>query len=77
MWIRSQNLYVIANCEFVFIKQCEKEKFDVIGDRNILLGEYSTEKKALEVLDMIERQIQHTDTKYSIFQMLQDEDVES
>lgn len=33
MWIRSQNLYVIVNCEIFFVKQYEKEKFYVNGDR--------------------------------------------
>ncbi len=89
MWIRSQNLYVIVNCETFFVKQCEKEKFDVIGDksgRNILLGEYSTEEKALKVLDEIQKEIFYLDahgmttntgtwkTNY-VYQMPQDDEV--
>lgn len=35
MWIRSQNLYVIVNCEIFFVKQYEKEKFYVNGDRMV------------------------------------------
>ena len=73
MWIRSQNLYVIVNCELFFVKQCEKEKFDVIGDRNILLGEYSTEEKALDVINMIESWVTHPIE--DIFYMPDDEDV--
>lgn len=75
MWIRSQNLYVIINCEFFFVKQCEKEKFDIIGDRNVLLGEYSTEKKALDVIDMIESWVIHPTE--DIFYMPADEEVKA
>lgn len=76
MWIRSQNLYVIVNCELFFVKQREKEKFDVVGDRtgrNILLGEYSTEEKALDVINMIESWVTHPTE--DIFYMPDDDEV--
>lgn len=73
MWIRSQNLYVIVNCELFFVKQCEKGKFDIIGDRNILLGEYSTEEKALDAINMIESWV--TNPTEDIFYMPDDEDI--
>lgn len=76
MWIRSQNLYVIVNCELFFVKQYEKEKFYVNGDRNgrnILLGEYSTEEKALDVINMIESWVTHPTE--DIFYMPDNEDV--
>lgn len=76
MWIRSQNLYVIVNCELFFVKKYEKEKFYVNGDRtgrNILLGEYSTEEKALDVINMIESWATHPTE--DIFYMPDDEDV--
>lgn len=73
MWVRSQNLYVIVNCEFFFIKQCREEEFDVIGDRDILLGEYSTERKALDVLNMLESWITHPTE--DVFYMPDDDEV--
>jgi hypothetical protein len=73
MWVRSQNLYVIVNCEFFFIKQCGEEEFDVIGDRDIFMGEYSTERKALDVLNMLESWITHPTE--DVFYMPDDDEV--
>lgn len=61
--------------EFI-CKQREKEKFDVVGDRNgrnILLGEYSTEEKALDVINMIESWV--ANPTEDIFYMPDNEDI--
>lgn len=77
MWIRSQTKSALVNINFM----------RVINDGNFCLicsattdgcdyelGVYSTEEKALKVLDRIEELIQH---QYKLtFQMPQDEDVE-
>lgn len=76
MWIRSQRRNTLVNINFM----------RVINDGNYCLicgattdgcdcelGVYSTEEKALKVLDEIEKQIEYPYVE--VFQMPQDEDV--
>ncbi|APQ96691.1 hypothetical protein [Clostridium botulinum] len=51
MWIRSKGKDVLAHCENI-----EVDGSSVYGS-HYFLGEYETEKRALEVLDMIEDRI--------------------
>lgn len=57
MWIRSQDLYTLIKCERLSVRQCGNENYYVIGDERVLLGEYSTEEKALNVLREIQNAI--------------------
>ncbi len=77
MWIRSQDLYTLIKCERLSVRQCITRKHCIIGDECIVLGEYSTEEKALKVLDQIQynmESFEHEPTM--VFQMPQDEEVE-
>lgn len=78
MWIRSQRKNALVNINFL----------RVINDGNYCLicgattdgydcelGVYSTEEKALSILDEIQRFIYHIDNLYATFQMPQEEDV--
>ncbi|WP_242839923.1 hypothetical protein [Clostridium botulinum] len=51
IWIRSKGKDVLVNC-----KNIEVDGLSVYGS-HYFLGEYETEKRALEVLDMIEDRI--------------------
>lgn len=69
MWIRSQSLTVLVNAKEVCIEGKTK-----IWAEGYLIGKYSTEEKALKVLDDIENRLK---SSYGmVFQMPQDEDVE-
>ena len=72
MWIRSQNGRVLNNTEKIYIEY-NKEIYN-IEDDDFIYGEYSTEKKAIIVLDMIEKYIK--EKLNIIFQMPQDNEVE-
>ena len=77
MWIRSQDLYMLIKCERLSARQCITRKYCIIGDESVLLGEYSTEEKALKVLDQMQYNMEpfeHEPTM--VFQMPQDEEVE-
>lgn len=74
MWIRSQSLLTLANFECLKIRQHGSEEFSIVGDGDIILGKYSTMKKALRVLDWIQNQIEYKNVE--VHQMPQDEDVE-
>ena len=74
MWIRSQDLYTLIKCERLSVRKCESEDYCVIGDECVVLGEYSTEEKALKVLDEIQNITEYL--WHKAFQMPQDEDVE-
>ena len=52
MWIRSQNRNVLVNADKFSVSK-EHEVFRIYSV-NSFLGEYSTEEKALKVMDMIE-----------------------
>ena len=74
MWIRSQSLFTLANFECLKIRQYGSEEFSVVGDCDIILGKYSTMKKALMALDWIQNQIEYKNVE--VHQMPKDEDVE-
>ena len=74
MWIRSQDLYTLIKCERLSIRQCASKEHCIIGDECIVLGVYSTQEKALRVLDWIQNQIEYKNVE--VHQMPQDEDVE-
>ena len=87
MWIRSQNKYLLININYVNVDESNR----IWGD-SACLGEYSTEEKALKVLDEIQERIEYPEaslispTKLQnyyrlssvghFYQMPQDEDVE-
>lgn len=68
MWIRSQSLAVLVKVNEI----CIEDKTKIWAD-GYLIGKYSTEEKALLVLDMIEKVAMYPGN--TLFQMPQDEDV--
>ena len=85
MWIRSQNKKILCECKEVYLG----DHYDYYQNENDkwVLGEYSTEEKALKVLDKIQSAIIKNETiyahefsgsgvrDYDIFQMPQDDEV--
>lgn len=72
MWIRSQDRKILTE-----IHNLDIDDINQIWDGSSLLGKYSTEEKALKVLDQIQYNMEpfeHEPTM--VFQMPQDEDVE-
>lgn len=73
MWIRSQNKELLVDTKTLGIRH-EVDDFCQIlfkefSDQYIVLGEYSTTKKALKVLDMIQEEIKYGDCINQVFQM--------
>lgn len=60
MWLRSQNKKILINANNIRIIS-DSHSYDIISDfydgEYYYLGEYSTEEKALKVMDMIEDRI--------------------
>lgn len=77
IWIRSQNKLKLTECKEIIIDQndCFEYIFEgyAIDDIPTILGTYSTEEKAIKVLDMIQEHIATHSNK--VFQMPQDEEV--
>ena len=72
MWIRSQDRKILTE-----IHNLDIDDINQIWDCSSLLGKYSSEEKALKVLDQIQYNLEpfeHEPTM--VFQMPQDEDVE-
>lgn len=69
MWIRSQDRKILTE-----IHNLDIDDINQIWDGSSLLGKYSTEEKALKVLDEIQKRTEYLYPK--AFQMPQDEDVE-
>lgn len=69
MWIRSQDRKILTE-----INNLDIDDISQIWDGSSLLGKYSSEEKALKLLDEIQKQIEYPYNK--VFQMPQDEDVE-
>lgn len=57
MWIRSQDKKVLKNCEEFYVSVPLKEGNYEIESGDTFLGEYSTEAKALAVLNAIQNSI--------------------
>lgn len=71
MWIRSQGRKILTE-----IHNLDIDDINQIWDGSSLLGKYSSEEKALKVLDQIQdnmESFEHEPTM--VFQMPQDEDV--
>ena len=71
IWIRSQDKCKIGKCAEFYIDDSYDGDYDIEGysidDTPIILGTYSTEEKAikvLEVLDMIQTEIIESNTKF-------------
>ncbi len=69
MWIRSQSLAVLVKVNEVCIEDKTK-----IWAEGYLIGKYSTEEKALLVLDMIEKVAMYPGN--ALFQMPADDEVD-
>lgn len=69
MWIRSQSLAVLVKTNEI----CIENKTSIWAD-GYLIGKYSTEEKALLVLDMIEKIAMYPGN--TLFQMPADDEVE-
>lgn len=69
MWIRSHNRKTLIE-----IHKVELDELNEIFCNDLYIGEYSTEEKALKVLDDIEHSLEYPYN--SVFQMPADEDVE-
>lgn len=68
MWIRSQDGKILTE-----IHNLDIDDINQIWDGSSLLGKYSSEEKALKVLDEIQKRTEYLDPK--VFQMPQDLEV--
>lgn len=78
MWIRSQRGKFFTDCNYFEVEKFH-EQYSVItlsnrSDISVALGIYSSEKKALKVLDEIQKRTEYLYPK--AFQMPQDYEVE-
>ena len=71
MWIRSQNRNVLVNADKFSVSK-EHEVFRIYSV-NSFLGEYSTEEKAMEVMNMIQRRIELAIKFYEIASVFSNE----
>lgn len=74
IWIRSQDKCKMGKCAEFYINDSYDGDYDIEGysidDTPIILGTYSTEEKAVLVLDMIQK---HIETRsINVFQMPRD-----
>lgn len=80
MWIRSKNKKILSKVNEVLICTMDDNKYFIVGFWNRgsdTLGIYSSEEKALKVLDQIQYNMEpfeHEPTM--VFQMPQDDEVE-
>lgn len=77
MWVRSQNKEVLVNVNDVCFFKIKKDSYQFrcygYGDDYYILGEYSTEEKAMKVLDMIQNAI--TGTRFEFTDIVRDCDL--
>lgn len=62
MWIRSQDRLRLHNVNRIEIEHFENKEIVTVTGDGWFLGEYSTEEKALKVLDEIQRKIEYPDS---------------
>lgn len=66
MWIRSQDKTKLMNCEYFTVDNANVV-IGMVSDNYKSLGTYSTEEKALKVLDMIQKLIKGKKETYYDF----------
>lgn len=80
MWVRSQNKELLVDTKTLGIRHDVADFYQILfkefSDQYIVLGEYSTTKKALKVLDMIQKEIEYGDCINQVFQMPLNNEVE-
>ena len=70
MWIRSQNKKILVDTNKIYIEcdfldyDCNHKTYFIKGD--CILGQYSTEEKALKVIDMMQIQISSRSESFEI-----------
>lgn len=74
MWIRSQDRLRLQYVNRFEIEHFENKEIATITGHGWFLGEYSTEEKALIVLDMIQDNLEYP--YYEVFQMPSDTEVD-
>lgn len=77
MWIRSQSKKILTDVNDVLLISMDDNRHLILGfcdKRNETLGIYSSECKALMVLDKIESYLEYSNN--IVFQMPQDDEVE-
>ena len=74
MWVRSQDRLRLQYVNRFEIEHFENKEIATITGHGWFLGEYSTEEKALLVLDMIEKVAMYPGN--TLFQMPADDEVE-
>lgn len=72
MWIRSQDKELLKNVNNIEIIKFDGEKYTTIQGDGYHLGIYSSNEKALRVLDGIQNQIEYPCN--AVFEMPQDEE---
>ena len=80
MWIRSQKGKFLTDCNYFEIEKFH-EQYSVVtlsnrSDISVSLGIYSSEEKALKVLDKIQKRTEYLYQCPEAFQMPADEEVE-
>ena len=66
MWIRSQDRNTLRDVNELYINKSKNSCMVCSELDSIILGTYSTEEKALKVLDMIQKQIVFCSESYEI-----------
>lgn len=70
MWIRSQD-----NMALIEMKELDIDGANQIWNGVLLIGKYSTEEKAIDVLNLIEKCLTEYQSNY-VFQMPQDNEID-
>ena len=87
MWIRSQDKIRLIKSDYIIVNKNEIRSTTQSDGFLITIGEYSSQEKALKVLDMIQECIEHNNShhnarigipylEYNVFQMPLDSEVE-
>lgn len=87
MWIRSQDKTELIKSDYIIVIKNEIRASTNSDGFLITIGEYSSQEKALKVLDMIQECIEHNNShqsarigipylEYNVFQMPLDSEVE-
>lgn len=82
IWIRSQDKELLKSCNSLQIVQDIDDTFHIVESKNIydhylLLGSYFSKEKSIKVLDMIQKFIKSRINEDMVFQMPNDEEVET
>ena len=66
IWIKTQDKMALVECSMVRIHGVTTTQYQILSDRNVILGEYNNKEESKEIISNIEHAIQFKEVVYNM-----------